>query len=154
MLSQIRRKGTGETLLRKLTNKELVRSLNRQKLSAAELKQLGDLYLRKGDIRKAIQYLYRAADELSVDHIQMALALYKKILNIDPAQTDACEKIISILSGEGLAAEQTKYLLMMAEIHRKNNDIQKTVSAYRRILDLDPGNAAAEQYFKRGKAYK
>lgn len=151
MPSQSGRKNRGDTLLRQLINKERVRALNSQKLPAHEMKQLGDLYLQKGDHRRAIEYLYGAADELSANHMSMALALYKKILNINPGEMRACERIVSVLSAEGLAAEQIKYLMILAEYHAKKNDIEKTVSVYRRILDLDPGNTAAMHYFTRWK---
>jgi tetratricopeptide (TPR) repeat protein len=151
MQTKLRRKNDVEVMIRNLSNRELVRGLNKKQLSADELKQLGDLYLEKGDTGKAIEYLYRAADELSVNRLNKALALYKKILNIRTEEITACEKIIGILSGEGLTAEQTKYLMIMARYYESRNDTSKTASAYRRILDIDPGNTAAVNYFERGK---
>jgi tetratricopeptide (TPR) repeat protein len=145
------RKSDVDARIRHLSNKELVRWLNRKGLSADELKQLGDLFLEKGDTGKAVDYLYRAADELSVTHLSKALAVYKKILKINPSEIKACEKIVSILSGEGLAAEQIKYLMIMAQLHESKNDIRETSAAYRRILDADPDNPAAVKFFSRGK---
>jgi tetratricopeptide (TPR) repeat protein len=152
MQNRVRRRSDVDVMIRELSNRELVRGMNKKQLSADELKQLGDLYLEKGDTGKAIEYLYRAADELSADRLNKALALYKKILNIRTEEITACEKIIGILSGEGLTAEQTKYLMAIARYHERKNDTSKTASAYRRILDLDPGNEAAMKYFSRGKA--
>jgi hypothetical protein len=42
--------------------------------------------------------------------------------------------------------------MAIARYHERKNDTSKTASAYRRILDLDPGNEAAMKYFSRGKA--
>ncbi len=146
------RKSDVDVLIRHLSNKELVRGLNKKQLSADELKQLGDLYLEKGDTQKAIEYFYRAAKELSANHLNKALAVYKKILNINPAEIKACERIISVLSGLGLAAEQTKYLMIMAQFYESKNNIKEIIATYRRILDVDPNNAAAVNFFDRGKA--
>ena len=132
------RKRNVDVLIRHLSNKELVRGLNKKQLSADELKQLGDLYLEKGDTQKAIEYFYRAAGELSVNHLNKALAVYKKILSINPAEIKACERIVSALSGLGLAAEQTKYLMIMAQFYESKNDIKEIIATYRRILDVDP----------------
>jgi len=140
-----------DACIRHLSNKELVRGLNKKLLSADELKQLGDLFLEKGDTVKAIDYLYRAADELSLTHLSKALAVYKKILKIRPSEIKACERIISVLSAAGLAAEQIKYLMIMAQFHESKNDIRETTAAYRRILEVDPGNPVALKFFNRGK---
>jgi tetratricopeptide (TPR) repeat protein len=151
MQTLFRRKNDADVLIRHLSNKELVRGLNKKQLSADELKQLGDLYLKKGDTRKAVEYLYRAAKELSVNHLNKAIAVYKKILNISPAEIKACERIISVLSGLGLVAEQTKYLMIMAQFYESKNNIKEIIATYRRILDVDPNNAAAIKFFSRGK---
>lgn len=151
MLMQFRRKGDVDVLIRKLSNRELVRGLNKKELSSDDLKQLGDLYLLKGDTEKAIEYLFRAAEELSVNHPNKAIAVYKQILKIRPAAIEACEKIIGVLCGEKLVAEQIKYLMFMARFYESKNDISKTASTYRRILDLDPSHEAAIGYFGRGK---
>lgn len=151
MASRFGRMGDGESLIKKLSNKELIRGLNRKRLSADELKQLGDLYLQYGETEKAIEYLYRAADEISLHHASKALAVYKKILNIRPSEIGACEKIIRILSGEGLVAEQLKYLKIMAHHYERKNDIPNMTTVFRRILDLDPNDAKAAGYFSKGK---
>jgi tetratricopeptide (TPR) repeat protein len=145
------RKNDVDIRIRHLSNKELVRGLNKKQLSADELKQLGDLFLEKGETGRAIDYLYRAAEELSVTHLNKALAVYKKILKIRPEEIKACERIVSVLSAEGLAAEQVKYLMIIAQFHESKNDVRETTSVYRRILDIDPGNQAAVRFFNRGK---
>ena len=145
------RRNDVDARIRQLSNKELVRGLNKKQLSADELKQLGDLFLEKGETAKAIVYLYRAADELSANYPNKALAVYKKILKIRPDEIKAYEKIIGVLSGEGLAAEQIKYLMIVAQFHESKNNIRETTSVYRRILDVDPDNPAAVRFFNRGK---
>ncbi len=154
MVSGFGRTGSGESLIRKLSNRELIRGLNRQRLSADELRQLGDLYLQGGEKERAIEYLYRAAGELSLQHVGKALAVYKKILNINASEMKACEKIIAILSEQGLLAEEIRYLGIMAQHYVRKNDSSKAASVFRRILELDPGNAAATKFFDKGKVHK
>lgn len=145
------RKNDAEALIRHLSNKELVRGLNKKQLSGDELKQLGDLFLEKGEKEKGIRYLFMAADEFSATYPNKALAVYKKILNIRPQELKAYEKIVTILNREGLAAEQIKYLLIIAHFYACKNNIRETTAVYRRILDIDPCNPAALQFFNRGK---
>ena len=91
------RRNDVDARIRQLSNKELVRGLNKKQLSADELKQLGDLFLEKGETAKAIVYLYRAADELSANYPNKALAVYKKILKIRPDEIKAYEKKVLAL---------------------------------------------------------
>ncbi len=137
--------------IRSLRNREMIRNLNGKQLSAYEFRQLAELYLQKGETRKAIAYFYKAADAFSVEHPTKSVALYKKILACDASETSACEKIVAMLSREGLVAEQVKYLTLMARYHDQRNDVERTAAVFRRILDLDPGNETARLFFSRGK---
>lgn len=138
-------------LIRTLSNTELVRGLNRKELPPERLKQLGDLYLQKGDVRKAVAYLYRAAEGFMEDFPMKSLALYKKILHCAPHEMEACEKIVGILESAGLVAEQIRYLRIMGSFYESRNNVDQTTRAFRRILDLDPDNPAALAFFGRGK---
>lgn len=151
MFSRSKRGKRIDGLIRTLSNTELVHGLNRRELPPERLRQLGDLYLQKGDARRAIAYLYRAADGFREDFPMKSLALYKKILHVAPHEMEACEKIVGILASAGLVAEQIKYLRVMGAFYESRNNVAQTTRAFRRILDLDPDNPTALAFFGRGK---
>lgn len=134
-----------------LDNIQLIRELNNKQLTSDDLNLLGDICLKKGDRKKAIECFYKAASKISFSNTNRAGAIYKKILNISPSEITAYEGIINILSKSGLVAEQKKYLLSLAQIYQNQGDFKKANSIFRKIQELDPTNKAAEVFFSRGK---
>jgi tetratricopeptide (TPR) repeat protein len=128
-----------------------IKDLNSGVVTSDDLNMLGDLYIKKGDKKLAIEHFYEAAKGVSNSQNNKAIAIYKKILNISPNDIDACEGIINILSKSGLVAEQTKYLLILARLYQNKGDLKKANSIYRKINELDPTNKAADVFFSRGK---
>jgi tetratricopeptide (TPR) repeat protein len=126
-----------------------IREAVSKKPTLENLNLLGDLYLKKGDREKAVDYLFQAA---KISHRNRAIAIYKKILNIAPSETKAYEALIDIFSHSGLIAEEIRYLLILAEIYRNRGDVQGEADIFRRINALDRNNAEAKLYFSRGKA--
>ncbi len=141
-----------DKIIKQLNDKELIKRLNKKQLTSDDCKILGDLYLKKGGKKKAIEYFYKAAEKLSHDQINKAIALYKKILNISSNEINACEGIIGILVREGLVAEQIKYLLLQAKMCQSKGDFSKATTIYRKIQEIDPTNREADLFFSRGKA--
>jgi len=130
---------------------QLIRELNNKQLTSDDLNILGDLCLKKGDKKRAIECFYKAASKISFSNTNRAIAIYKKILNISSSDIPAYEGIINILSKSGLVAEQKKYLLSLAQLYQNTGDFKKANSIFRKIQELDPTNKAAEVFFSRGK---
>ena len=130
---------------------QLIRELNNKQLTSDDLNLLGDLCLKKGDKKKAIECFYKAAAKISFSNTNRAIAIYKKILNVLSTEIDAHERIINILSKSGLVAEQKKYLLSLAQLYQNTGDFKKANSIFRKVQELDPTNKAAEFFFSRGK---
>ncbi len=137
--------------IRKIDNIHLIRELNNKQLTSDNLNLLGDLCLKKGDKKRAIECFYKAAEKISFSNTNRTIAIYKKILNISPYEITAYEGIINILSKSDLVAEQKKYLLSLAQLYQNTGDFKKANSIFRKVQELDPTNKAAEFFFSRGK---
>lgn len=117
---------------------------------------LGDLYLKKGDRKKSIDSFYKAANFFKEDGFFLkSLGLYKKILNIDPTDSDALYAIGEINEERGLHTDAVKYYLAAADHFSKSGRKEKLLQMYARIIAVSPTNIpfrnkVAEIYAKEG----
>jgi pilus assembly protein FimV len=102
---------------------------------------LGDLYSRAGKNAEAIeQYLklgelYRA-DGLSVKSI----AVYKKIVKLDPGRTASYLACAELYWEQGLVGEAKIQMAMVADQYAKAGDTPNLIAAYQKLVQFDPAN--------------
>ncbi|MGD1075913.1 MAG: hypothetical protein ABR903_07535 [Thermodesulfovibrionales bacterium] len=125
-----------------------INELKQRQLTPDNSNLLGDLYLKRGDKKSAVEYFYFAAKN---SHKDKAGAIYKKILRLAPGEIKAYEALIDIFSQEGIVVEEVRYLLLLAQVYQSRGDVQKETELFRKILDLDPENNVAKLFFGRGK---
>lgn len=119
---------------------------------------IGDLYIRKGDKKSALTFFHKAADFLKAGGFALkSIALYKKIINIDPSDADAHIALGELSEEKALASDAIKYYLAAADFLSGETDKKKFLSIYRKILSLAPFNIslrakAAEVFLKEGLA--
>lgn len=102
---------------------------------------LGDLYLKKGDSKKASELFHVAAKIFrEKGFYDKAKALYKKLLNINPSDYRATLFLGEIAQEKGLTTEAIKHYLAVSEVLLKANKRNELVEIYKRILDLQPSN--------------
>ncbi|MFZ3122249.1 MAG: tetratricopeptide repeat protein [Thermodesulfovibrionales bacterium] len=102
---------------------------------------VGDLYLKKGDKTPAIESFHKAARFFRDEGFSLkALALYKKILNIDTSNTSALYALGELSEEKGLATDAIKYYLASADILSKEGKKDELLKAYDKILSLSPSN--------------
>jgi len=117
---------------------------------------VGDLYLKKGDKKGAADYLHRSANFFRQDGFTLkALALYKKVLNINPQDSNALYALGQLSEEKGLATDAIKYYLATADSLSKEGEKDKLIDIYEKILGLSPGNIplrvkVAEIFLKEG----
>ncbi len=118
---------------------------------------LGDLYVRIGNIPEAIKCFTRLAE--SYDNggfVVRAIAMYKKVSKIDPGQVQALHRLADLYLRQGLISDARTHYLLVAESLLKKNENENAASIFRKIVDVDPENPAAETrlaevYLKLGK---
>ncbi|MBM4141165.1 MAG: tetratricopeptide repeat protein [Nitrospira sp.] len=117
---------------------------------------IGDLYLKKGDNKNAVDSFHKAAQFFRHEGFShKALALYKKILNINPLDSDALFSIGELNEGKGLITDAIKYYLATADSLSKEGKKEKLLDIYGKILAVSPSNIPlrnkiAEIYVKEG----
>lgn len=102
---------------------------------------IGDLYLKKGDKKAAIDFYHRSADFFRKEGFSLkALALYKKIINLNISDSAALIALGELSEEKGLATDATKYYLAATDSLLKENRKSEIVEIYKRIINLSPSN--------------
>ncbi len=119
---------------------------------------LGDLYLKKKDQPSAIEKFHRAAEIFRKEGFSLkALALYKKVLNIVPADARSLYALGELSEEKSILADAVKYYLSAADLYMKAGRKAEAVRTYAKMVQLDPANLSlrkqiADVYSKEGFA--
>lgn len=102
---------------------------------------IGDLYLKKGDKKAAIDFYHKSANFFRTEGFSLkALALYKKIINLNISDSAALIALGELSEEKGLATDATKYYLAATDSLLKENKKNEIVDIYKRIINLSPAN--------------
>ncbi len=107
----------------------------------ATLMTVGDLYARQGDMSHAIEYFERLAQVYLADGFNSkAIAIYKKIAKLAPAELAPLERLADLYVQQGVLSEARPLFLQIAEAHLKANRSQRAVEVLHRLLEVEPEN--------------
>ena len=107
----------------------------------ATLMTVGDLFARQGDMTQAIEYFERLAQVYLNDGFNSkAIAIYKKIAKLAPAELAPLERFADLYVQQGVLSEARPLFLQIAEAHLKANRAPKAVEVLHRLLDVEPEN--------------
>lgn len=107
----------------------------------ATLMTVGDLFARQGDMTQAIEYFERLAQVYLNDGFNSkAIAIYKKIAKLAPAELAPLERLADLYVQQGVLSEARPLFLQIAEAHLKANRAAKALDVLHRLLDIDPDN--------------
>ncbi|MFQ5881295.1 MAG: tetratricopeptide repeat protein [Candidatus Methylomirabilales bacterium] len=105
------------------------------------LNTLGDLYARTGNQAEAIAHFMRLGEAYRVDGLNIrAIAVYKKVIKLDPFYTEAYFACADLYAEQGLTGEAKLQLQGIAEPYLKRGDVTKAVEIYEKMIRLDPGH--------------
>jgi tetratricopeptide (TPR) repeat protein len=130
--------------------------LLRESPDANTYNTVGDLYLKKGDKGQAVDNFHKAARIFRNAGFSLkALALYKKILNINTLNTDALCALGELSEEKGLMTDAIKYYISCADILSKEGKKDAILKMYDKILNISPSNIplrnrVADLYVKEG----
>lgn len=114
---------------------------------------IGDLHLKRNVSNDAIEAYFQAASAFRAgDAALKAIALYKKILKVDPSRLDAYRCLGDLNAERGLVSNAVSDYLALAKMYVKAGKVTETVEIYRKVVALDPANAEARQYLGEGEA--
>jgi tetratricopeptide (TPR) repeat protein len=102
---------------------------------------IGDLYLKKGDKKTAVQQFQKAAKKFLDEGFALkGLAIYKKVLNVDPHDTGALIALGELNEEKKITTDAIKYYLAAADVLAKEKKREELLAIYRKILNLAPTN--------------
>src|SRR5258708_14446220 len=109
------------------------------------LNTIGDLYSRLGQREQAILYFRKVGDAYATGGFTVkAIAMYKKITKLTPAATDCILKLAEMYTQQGLYNDARSQYMQIAEAHMRASDLQAAAKIFRKMLELDPENAAMQ----------
>lgn len=115
--------------------------LNREPEDQVTLMTIGDLYVRAGDSRQALDYFEKLAQIFANDgFISKSIAIYKKIAKLVPDEIGPLERLAELYVQQGVMSEARPIYLQLAEAHLKANRSKQAVEVLRKLLELSPDN--------------
>jgi tetratricopeptide (TPR) repeat protein len=111
--------------------------------------QLGDLNAERGLVNNAVSdYLTLSKLYLKDGRTREALAVYRKIVDLDPTNLNARQRLAELCLQENFRDDAVKAYFHLGKECVAQNQIEQAVKAYKTILKIDPGNAKAERLLK------
>lgn len=102
---------------------------------------IGDLYVRAGQVDRAVEQYTRIADSLSEEgFLPKASAIYKKILKLKPEHEHALLQAAEIAGSLGLLADARSYLTQIIDRRQSRGDKRGVAQARIRLGSLDPAD--------------
>ncbi|MBI3595010.1 MAG: hypothetical protein HY200_08635 [Nitrospirae bacterium] len=105
------------------------------------LNTIGDLYLKKNNNQEAITSYLKAAKAFdSAGFSLKTIAVYKKIIKIDPENTEIQLKMADLDAERGLIGNAIDEYLKIVRRYTKNGLHKDAILIYKKIVNLDSGN--------------
>lgn len=102
---------------------------------------IGDLYLKKDSADEAIKYFREAAVIFNKDESHTkAIALYHKILSIDPDQLDVVIELAELNAERGFIKQAVEDLIKAAEAYNSKSLPIKALGIYKKALAVSPSD--------------
>ena len=121
--------------------KEYLRVLEDNPKDISTLNKVGDLYVRMNRPSESIPYFTRIADFYSKDGFFLkAIAIFKKINKIDPAQLDVYDKLADLYHKQGLVQDSRSQYQVLADHYQKNNRLKEAIAVYKKMAGIDPSD--------------
>jgi tetratricopeptide (TPR) repeat protein len=117
---------------------------------------IGDLHLKKGSDHEAVDSFAKAAEIFRKDGFYpKAIAIYKKVLNIDPNSVEALVALAKLNAEKGLIGNAVENYYRAAEIYNREGSTEKATQVVERMLQLSPTDISTREkianlYFRIG----
>lgn len=121
------------------------------------LNRVGDLYARIHRNSQAIDLFTQIAEQYAEDGFFVkAIAIYKKIIKLDPTLLEVYESLADLYHRQGLVNEARTQYQVLADYYVKHDRTTAAVGIYRRMAELEPDDPShhvklAEVYREEGR---
>ncbi len=105
------------------------------------LNRVGDLYARLNRPHKATELFRQTAENFSRQGFFVkAIAIYKKIIRLDPSQIAAYENLADLYHKQGLSNDAEAQYQVVADYYVKHGDQRAAVNVYRSMVAIEATN--------------
>jgi tetratricopeptide (TPR) repeat protein len=105
---------------------------------------IGDLHLKKNASSDAIEAYFKAAAAFRAGGVALkAIAVFKKILKIDPNQLLAYKCLADLNAERGLTSNAVADYLALGKLYLKANKFKEALETFRLVVKHDPANLDA-----------
>jgi len=92
---------------------------------------------------EAIELFKRAAEHFSEEGFTVkGIAIYRKILRLDPLQLEASESLADLQARQGLVQDARQQYLAVAEGYQRRDDRASVTAVHRKLVELEPDDPA------------
>jgi tetratricopeptide (TPR) repeat protein len=107
------------------------------------LNTIGDLYVLQKNISEALKEFNRLAEAYVREGFTVkAIAIYKKISKLAPSAVEPLLKLAELYTLQGLSREAREQYTQAVNFYRKRKQNDKVLEMLRKIVQIDPENAA------------
>jgi pilus assembly protein FimV len=105
------------------------------------LNRIGDLYARIQRIDEAVDFFTQIAEQYATEGFFVkAIAIYKKIIKLDPTRLEVYEKLAELYHRQGLVNEARTQYQVLADYYQKHDNAASAIAIYQKMADLEPNN--------------
>lgn len=121
--------------------KEYRKVLDKHPNDVNTLNRLGDLYARVQRYDEAVKLFERIAGGYTDDGFFVkAIAIYKKIIKLDPTRLEIYERLADLYHKQGLINEARTQYQVLADYYTKHHNPTSAIKVYREMVELEPEN--------------
>jgi pilus assembly protein FimV len=107
------------------------------------LNRVGDLYARLSRFDDAVRLFMQIAQQYTEDgFLVKGIAIYKKIIKLDPTRLEVYEKLAELYHRQGLLNEARTQYQVLAEYYLKYDDRAAAINIYEKMAEVEPDNPA------------
>ncbi|MCB1033651.1 MAG: tetratricopeptide repeat protein, partial [Acidobacteria bacterium] len=123
--------------------REYRKVLEDQPRDTGTLNRVGDLYARINRIDEAVRLFTQIAEQYTEEGFFVkAIAIYKKIIKLDPTRLGVYEKLAELYHRQGLVNEARTQYQVLADYYAKHENSTSAISIYQQMAKLEPEDPA------------
>ncbi len=124
--------------------KEYSKVLKDNPSDTSTLNKVGDLYVRLKRLDEAIDLFRRAAEHFAREELYVkAIAIYKKIIRLEPTRIDVYETLADLYHRQGLVTEARAQYQVVSDYYGQSGDRGKVINIQERLVELEAADPTA-----------
>jgi tetratricopeptide (TPR) repeat protein len=105
------------------------------------LNRIGDLYARIQRIDEAVDFFTQIAEQYTAEGFFVkAIAIYKKIIKLNPTHLEVYEQLAELYHKQGLVTEARTQYQVLADYYQKHQNAASAIAIYQKMALLEPDN--------------